>query len=57
MAEKKTQVNRTILSHRIAEDLQRRFKAKCALDGISQTHAIERLITDFVDGKIKIKKQ
>lgn len=57
MGEKKAQDNRTILSHRIPADLQRRFKAKCALDGISQTHAIERLIIDFVDGKIKVKKQ
>lgn len=56
MAEKETQDNRTILSHRIPTDLQRKFKAKCALDGISQTYAIERLVTDFIDGKIKIKK-
>lgn len=42
------------LNIRLSEDLHRKLKAQCALDGVSLADAVDRLARAYVSGKVKI---
>ena len=39
---------------KVEEDVKKAYKVKCAMDGITQTEAITRLMKLYADGKIQV---
>ena len=42
------------LNIRLPEELHRKFKAQCALDGLSLADAVEDLVRHYIAGKVKL---
>ena len=38
----------------VNENIKKRFKAKCAMDDITQSKAVEELVSLYADGKIQL---
>ena len=45
------------LNIRLPEQTHRELKAKCALDGLSLVKAIEKLVSAYLLGKVKITRK